>query len=46
MQNPFAVAISRMVSHPSMKAKELLVELSCDTSLKIKLEALSHFGFI
>jgi hypothetical protein len=42
MRNPFAVTIGEKISHLSIKAKESLMELSCDTSLKIKFEALSH----
>jgi hypothetical protein len=41
MQNQFAVTISEKISHLSTKAKESLMELSCDTSLKIKFEAFS-----
>jgi hypothetical protein len=40
MRNPFAVTISEKISHLSIKAKEPLMELSCDTSLKIKFQAL------
>jgi hypothetical protein len=45
MRNPFAVTISEKISHLSIKAKESLMELSCDTSLKIKFQALSLPGF-
>jgi hypothetical protein len=41
MRNPFAVTIGEKISHLSIKAKESLMEISCDTSLKIKFEALS-----
>jgi hypothetical protein len=41
MRNPFAVTIGEKISHLSIKAKESLMELSCDTSVKIKFEALS-----
>jgi hypothetical protein len=41
MRNPFAVPIGEKVSHLSIKTKESLMELSCDTSIKIKFEALS-----
>jgi hypothetical protein len=41
MRNPFAVTIGEKISHLSMKAKESLMELSCDTYLNIKFEALS-----
>jgi hypothetical protein len=41
MQNPFAVTIGEKISHLSIKANESLMELSCDTSLKIKFEALA-----
>jgi hypothetical protein len=33
MRNPFAVTISEKISYLSIKAKESLMELSCDTSL-------------
>jgi hypothetical protein len=45
MRNPFAVTIGEKISHLCFKAKESLMELSCDTSLKIKFEALSHPEF-
>jgi hypothetical protein len=35
MQNPFAVTTGEKIRHLSIKAKESLIELSCDTSLKI-----------
>jgi hypothetical protein len=38
---PFAVTIGEKISHLSIKAKESLMEHSCDKSLKIKFEALS-----
>jgi hypothetical protein len=41
MRNPLAVTIGEKISHLSIKAKESLMELSCDTSLKIKFKALS-----
>jgi hypothetical protein len=41
MQNPFSVTIGEQISHLSIKAKESLMELSCDTYLKIQFEALS-----
>jgi hypothetical protein len=41
MRNPFAVTIGDKISHLSIKTLESLMELSCDTSLKIKFEALS-----
>jgi hypothetical protein len=41
MRNPFAVTIGEEISHLSIKAKASLIELSCDTSLKMKFEALS-----
>jgi hypothetical protein len=41
MRNPFAVTIGEKISHLSIKAKGSLMELSCDTSLKIEFEALS-----
>jgi hypothetical protein len=41
MRNPFAVTIGEKIIHLSVKAKESVMELSCDTSLKIKFEALS-----
>jgi hypothetical protein len=41
MRNPFAIAIGEKISHISIKAQESLMELSCDTALKIKFEALS-----
>jgi hypothetical protein len=41
MRNPFAVTTGEKISHLSIKAKEFLMELSCDTSLRIKFEALS-----
>jgi hypothetical protein len=41
MRNPFAVTIGEKISHLSTKAKESLMELSCDTSLKINFGALS-----
>jgi hypothetical protein len=41
MWNSFAVAIGEKISSLSIKAKESVMELSCDTSLKIKFEALS-----
>jgi hypothetical protein len=41
MRNPFAVTIGEKISHLSIKAKESLMELSCDISLKMKFEALS-----
>jgi hypothetical protein len=48
MQNPFAVTIGEKISHLSIKAKESLMELSCDASLKIMFEAFSllNSGFI
>jgi hypothetical protein len=45
MWNPFAVTIGEKISHLSIKAKESLMELSWDTSLKIKFEALSLLEF-
>jgi hypothetical protein len=45
MRNPFAVTIGEKTSHFSIKAKESLMELSCDISLKIKFEALSLVEF-
>jgi hypothetical protein len=41
MWNPFAITIGEKINHLSIKAKESLMELSCDTFLKIKFEALS-----
>jgi hypothetical protein len=41
--NPFAVPIGEKISYLFIKAKESLMELPCDTSLKIKFEALSLF---
>jgi hypothetical protein len=41
MRNPFAVTIGGKISHLPIKAKESLMELSCDTFLKISFEALS-----
>jgi hypothetical protein len=41
MRNPFAVTVAEKISYLSIKAKEPLMELSCDISLKIKFEALS-----
>jgi hypothetical protein len=41
MRNPFAVTFGEKISHLSIKAMESLMELSCDTSLNIKFEALS-----
>jgi hypothetical protein len=41
MRNPPAVTIGGKTSHLSIYAKECLMELSCDTSLKIKFEASS-----
>jgi hypothetical protein len=48
MRNSFAVTIGEKISHLSIKAKESLMELSCDTSLKIKFEVclFLNFGFI
>jgi hypothetical protein len=43
MRNPFAVTIGEKISHLSIKAKESLMELSCDATLKIKFKALSEF---
>jgi hypothetical protein len=40
MLNPFAVTIGEKISYLSIKAKEPLIELPCDISLKIKFEAL------
>jgi hypothetical protein len=40
MRTPFAITVGEKISH-FCKAKEFLTELSCDTSLKIKFEALS-----
>jgi hypothetical protein len=45
MRNPFSVTICEKISHLFTKAKESLMELSCDTSLRIKFEALSLFEF-
>jgi hypothetical protein len=36
-----AVTIGEKISHLSIKVKVSLMELSCDTSLKMKFEALS-----
>jgi hypothetical protein len=41
MRNPFAFTIGEKINHLSIKAKKSLMELSCDTSFKIKFEALS-----
>jgi hypothetical protein len=41
MPNPFAVTIGEKISHLSIKDKESMMERSCDTSPKIKFEALS-----
>jgi hypothetical protein len=42
IRNSFAVTIcEKIISHLSIKAKESLIELSCDISLKIKFEDLS-----
>jgi hypothetical protein len=41
MRNPFAVTIGEKISRLSVKAKESLMELPCDTSIKIRFEALS-----
>jgi hypothetical protein len=41
MRNPFSVTVGEKISHLSIKAKESLMELPCDTSLKIRFEALS-----
>jgi hypothetical protein len=41
IQNPFAVTTSEKISHLSLKSKESLMELSRDTSLNIRFEALS-----
>jgi hypothetical protein len=45
IRNPFAVTITEKIIHLSIKAKESLMKLSCDISLKIKFEALSLSGF-
>jgi hypothetical protein len=45
MQNTFAVTIGEKIRHLSINAKESLMELSCDTSLKVKFEALSLSEF-
>jgi hypothetical protein len=45
MRNPFAVTIGEKISHLCIKAKESLMEHSCDTSLKIKFEAFSLVEF-
>jgi hypothetical protein len=45
MRNPFAVTTGEKISHLSIKAKESLMDLSCDTSLKISFEALSLTEF-
>jgi hypothetical protein len=44
-EKPFAVTIGEKISHLSIKAKGSLMELSCETSLKIKFEALSLIEF-
>jgi hypothetical protein len=41
MRNPFAVTIGEKISHLFIKAEECLMELYCDTFLKIKFGALS-----
>jgi hypothetical protein len=40
IQNSFSVTVSEKVSHLSIRYQEPLVELVCDSSLKIKFEAL------
>jgi hypothetical protein len=45
MKNPLVVTIGDKIGHLSIKAKESLMELSFDTSLKIKFEALSLLEF-
>jgi 17beta-estradiol 17-dehydrogenase/3beta-hydroxysteroid 3-dehydrogenase/mitotic-spindle organizing protein 1 len=45
MRNLFAVTIGEKVNFLSIKAKERLMKLSCDTSLKIRFEALSLSEF-
>jgi hypothetical protein len=45
MQNPFGVTISEKKTQLSIKVKESLMELSYDTSFKIKFEALSFPEF-
>jgi hypothetical protein len=44
-RNSFAVIIGEKISHLSIKAKESLMELSCDISLNIKFEALALVEF-
>jgi hypothetical protein len=39
-RNPFAVAVSEKISHLPVKFQESLMRLACDTSLKMKFEAL------
>jgi hypothetical protein len=48
MKNPFAVTISEKISHLSIKAKESLMELTCDNLSKssLKLCLFPNFGFI
>jgi hypothetical protein len=39
MRKPFAVTVGEKISHLSIRSKEPLMELSFDTTLKIKFEA-------
>jgi hypothetical protein len=45
MRNPFTLTIGEKISDLSIKAKEYLMELFCDISLKIKFEAVSLLEF-
>jgi hypothetical protein len=45
IRNPFSVKIGEKISRLSIKAKESVMELSCDTYLKIRSEALSLSEF-
>jgi hypothetical protein len=40
IQNPFAVTVSEKIRHLSIKSQESPMELACDSSLKMKFEAL------